>query len=94
MKKFNAGDLSKKPSEVFAAARGEGAIIQHKDRQGKVVEEFVIQSRTPLTDFSAAMLSHFEKDSTLWNEDILKGEHPKYKFDNIEKALKEIKGDL
>jgi len=42
MKKFNAGDLSKKPSEVFAAARGEGAIIQHKDRQGKVVEEFVI----------------------------------------------------
>ena len=42
MKKFNAGDLSKKPSEVFAAARTEGAIIQHKDRQGKVVEEFVM----------------------------------------------------
>ena len=42
MKKFNAGDLSKKPSEVFAAARVEGAIIQHKDRQGKVVEEFVM----------------------------------------------------
>jgi hypothetical protein len=44
MKKFNAGDLSKKPSEVFAAARVEGVIIQHKDRQGKVVEEFVIFS--------------------------------------------------
>lgn len=42
MKKFNAGALSKKPSEVFAAARGEGALIQHKDRQGEVVEEFVM----------------------------------------------------
>ena len=42
MKKFNASDLSKKPSQVFAAAREDGAIIQHKDRQGKVVEEFVI----------------------------------------------------
>ena len=42
MKKFNASDLSKKPSQVFAAAREGGAIIQHKDRQGKVVEEFVI----------------------------------------------------
>ena len=42
MKKFNAADLSKKPSQVFAAAREDGAIIQHKDRQGKVVEEFVI----------------------------------------------------
>jgi hypothetical protein len=45
MKKFNAGDLSKRPKEVFAAARGEGAIIQHKDRQGKVVEEFVVVSK-------------------------------------------------
>jgi hypothetical protein len=42
MKKFNASDLSKKPSQVFAAAREGGAIIQHKDRQGKVVEEFVM----------------------------------------------------
>ena len=94
MKKFNASDLSKKPSQVFAAAREGGAIIQHKDRQGKVVEEFVIQTRTPLTDFSSSMLNHFEKDGTLWNEGLLKGDHPKYKFDNIEKALKEIKGDL
>ena len=45
MKKFNASDLSKKPSQVFAEARGGGAIIQHKDRQGKVVEEFVIMKR-------------------------------------------------
>ena len=44
MEKFNASDLSKKPSQVFAAAREGGAIIQHKDRQGNVVEEFVLLS--------------------------------------------------
>jgi hypothetical protein len=49
MKKFNASDLSKKPSEVWAAAREGGAIIQHKDRSGKnVIEEFVI-NKIPAT---------------------------------------------
>lgn len=42
MKKFNASDLSKKPSELFKAAREDGAIIQHKDRQGNVVESFLM----------------------------------------------------
>ena len=42
MKKFNASDLSKKPSELFKAAREDGAIIQHKDRQGNVIEEFAM----------------------------------------------------
>jgi hypothetical protein len=43
MKKFNASDLSKKPSEVWAAAREGGAVVQHKDRSGKnVIEEFVM----------------------------------------------------
>tara|TARA_R110000764_G_scaffold57488_1_gene125120 strand:+ start:5148 stop:5297 length:150 start_codon:yes stop_codon:yes gene_type:complete len=42
MKRFNAGDLSKKPAEVFEAARTDGALIQHKDRRGNVVEEFII----------------------------------------------------
>ena len=43
MKRFNASDLSKKPSQVWAAAREDGAIIQHKDRSGKnVIEEFII----------------------------------------------------
>ncbi len=45
MKKFNASDLSKQPSNVWKAAREGGAIIQHKDRKGDVVEEFVINSR-------------------------------------------------
>ena len=45
MKKFNASDLSKKPSQVFAAAREGGAVIQHKDRQGNVIEEFVMVSK-------------------------------------------------
>ena len=48
MKKFNASDLSKKPAELFKAAREDGAIIQHKDRQGNVVEEFVIIADEPL----------------------------------------------
>ena len=42
MKTFNASDLSKKPSQVWASARHDGAFIQHKDRQGNVVEEFII----------------------------------------------------
>lgn len=50
MKKFNAGDLSKRPSEVFAAARGEFALIQHKDRKGDVVEEFVMLPRAVAFD--------------------------------------------
>ena len=49
MKKFNASDLSKKPSELFKAAREDGAIIQHKDRQGNVVEEFVMLSKEYLS---------------------------------------------
>ena len=42
MNKFNASDLSKKPSQVWKAARESGAVIQHKDRAGNVVEEFVV----------------------------------------------------
>jgi hypothetical protein len=44
MNKFNAGDLSKKPKQVFDAARSGGAIIQHKDRQGNVIEKFIMLS--------------------------------------------------
>ena len=50
MKKFNASDLSKKPSQVFAAAREGGAVIQHKDRQGNVVEEFVLVTKSQYID--------------------------------------------
>ena len=50
MKKFNAGDLSKKPSEVFEAARTDGALIQHKDRRGNVVEEFLLIANKPLVE--------------------------------------------
>ena len=50
MKKFNASDLSKKPAELFKAAREVGAIIQHKDRQGNVVEEFYIVGKAICSD--------------------------------------------
>ena len=45
MERFNASDLSKKPKELFEAARNKGAIIQHKDRQGIVVEEFILKKK-------------------------------------------------
>lgn len=72
VKKFNAGDLSKKPSEVFEAARTEGAIIQHKNRQGKVVEEFVMVTRELMFDTVdtcslADGSSGDNKQTELWN---------------------------
>ena len=70
MKKFNASDLSKKPSQVFEAAREGGAIIQHKDRQGKVVEEFII------TDYSkVAKIAIEGVDEYLYclNPELIKG---------------------
>lgn len=45
MKTFNAAHLAKKPAEVFAAARKEGAIIQQKRTNGEVIEEFVLLRR-------------------------------------------------
>jgi len=42
MKTFNAAHLVKKPAEVFAAAREEGAIIQRKRTNGEVEEEFAL----------------------------------------------------
>jgi len=45
VKKFSASDLSKKPSELFKAAREEGAIIQHKTTRGAVLGEYVLLSK-------------------------------------------------
>ena len=61
MKKFNASDLSKRPKEVWEAARNEGALIQHKDRSGGVTEEFVI----------AVKYSHKSKEETHFNSKLL-----------------------
>lgn len=42
MKTFSSSQLSKKPAEVLAAAREDGAIIQIKRTNGEVIEEFVM----------------------------------------------------
>ena len=42
MKTFNASDMAHKRTEIFNAAREEGVIIQKKNTNGKVLEEFVM----------------------------------------------------
>ena len=42
MKTFNASQLSHDRREILNAARDEGAIIQSKNTNGMVLEEFVI----------------------------------------------------
>ena len=70
MKKFNASDLSKKPSQVFVAAREGGAIIQHKDRQGKVVEEFYITDKKNTGHVS---INGINEPLLVVNKNIIKG---------------------
>ena len=42
MKTFNASELAHKRTEIFDAARESGAIIQKKNTNGDVLEEFII----------------------------------------------------
>ena len=42
MKTFNASDLAHKRTEIFNAAKAEGAILQKKNTNGVVLEEFII----------------------------------------------------
>jgi hypothetical protein len=42
MKTFNASQLSHDRREILTAARDEGAIIQSKNTNGEVLEEFVM----------------------------------------------------
>jgi hypothetical protein len=42
MKTFNASDLAHKRTEIFNAAKSEGAILQRKNTNGVVLDEFYI----------------------------------------------------
>jgi hypothetical protein len=44
MKTFNASDLAHKRTEIFEAAKADGAILQRKNTNGEVLDEFVIMS--------------------------------------------------
>ena len=48
METFSSSQLSKKPAEVLAAAREDGAIIQIKRTNGEVLEEFLLIADKPL----------------------------------------------
>jgi hypothetical protein len=44
MKTFNASDLAHKRTEIFNAAKAEGAILQKKNTNGVVLDEYVLCS--------------------------------------------------
>jgi hypothetical protein len=63
MKTFNASDLAHKRTEIFNAAKAEGAILQRKNTNGVVLDEFYICSKKDIEeDVSRAL--------TQWGEDI------------------------
>lgn len=48
MKTFNASQLSHDRREILAAAKSEGCIIQSKNTNGEVLEEFLLIHCDPL----------------------------------------------
>jgi hypothetical protein len=48
MKTFNASDLAHKRTEIFNAAKAEGAILQRKNTNGVVLEEFLLINNNPV----------------------------------------------
>jgi hypothetical protein len=48
MKTFNASDLAHKRTEIFKAAKADGAILQRKNTNGAVLDEFVLVSSTKI----------------------------------------------
>ena len=45
MKTFNASDLAHKRTEIFNAAKAEGAILQKKNTNGVVLDEFILMPK-------------------------------------------------
>ena len=50
MKTFNASDLAHKRTEIFNAAKDEGAILQRKNTNGVVLDEFLLIANKPLVN--------------------------------------------
>ena len=50
MKTFNASDLAHKRTEIFNAAKAEGAILQKKNTNGVVLDEFLLIANKPLVN--------------------------------------------
>ena len=50
MKTFNASDMTHKRTEIFNAAKAEGAILQKKNTNGVVLDEFLLIVNKPLVN--------------------------------------------
>ena len=50
MKTFNASDLAHKRTEIFNAAKADGAILQRKNTNGVVLDEFLLIANKPLVN--------------------------------------------
>jgi hypothetical protein len=64
MKIFNASDLAHKRTEIFEAAKADGAILQRKNTNGEVLDEFIICSTKAVNKDIAESLSKWSKDMT------------------------------
>ena len=51
MKTFTASQLSHKPAEVLAEAKSNGVIIQRKNTNGDVMEEFILIAKCPYSSW-------------------------------------------
>ena len=51
MKTCNASDLAHKRAEIFNAAKAEGAILQRKNTNGVVLEEYALMLKVKVKSF-------------------------------------------
>jgi hypothetical protein len=51
MKTFNASDMAHKRTEIFNAAKAEGAILQRKNTNGVVLEEYALMLKVKVKSF-------------------------------------------
>jgi hypothetical protein len=66
MKTFSASDLAHKRTEIFEAAKNDGAILQRKNTNGEVLDEFVLLQ----ADRSAEFLS-FGNGGIVMSEELM-----------------------
>jgi hypothetical protein len=55
MKTFSASDLAHKRAEIFEAAKNDGAILQRKNTNGEVLDEFVLVNKADISSIAVDM---------------------------------------
>jgi uncharacterized protein YjbI with pentapeptide repeats len=69
MKTFNASDLAHKRTEIFNAAKAEGAILQRKNTNGVVLEEFILCGTNLVDRDLSDALNQWGEDITFRKKD-------------------------